>query len=345
MRYESNMRRIFIFGLLTTFVISEVHSSKVAPLLSLRDGNSIPAFGLGTWLGFSKKTLLVGEIITPKEDEVQKAVEWAIDAGYRHIDTAPVYGTEEQVGKAIKKKISQGTIERQDIFVTTKLWNDKHAKDDVVPALKESLKKLDMDYVDLYIIHFPVSLFPNGSISNVDYMETWQGMIDAQAQGLTKSIGVSNFNLKQLKRLMSLSSTKPAVLQIEINLTLQQPTVLAFCRSQDIKVMGYTPFGSLFYNKAKEDAPPPRIDDPNLVKIAEKYNKTVTQLTLRYLVELDVIPIPKSVTKSRLEQNFQVFDFTLSQQEKDLLKAFDKNYRTGLLKGWEDSPFYPFEKE
>ncbi|KAJ0170125.1 hypothetical protein K1T71_014053 [Dendrolimus kikuchii] len=320
-------------------IVTDVHSNGVAPLLKLNDGRSIPALGLGTWLGFAK----AGGRVKPKGDEVEMAVKWAIDAGYRHIDTAYIYDTEAQVGKALKEKLAEGVVKREDIFITTKLWNNKHAKEDVLPALRESLRILNLDYVDLYLIHWPIPLYPNGSISNVDYLDTWQGMIEAKAQGLAKSIGVSNFNQQQLDRLVSLSSVKPAVLQVEINLNLQQPALLDYCRSQDIKVTGYTPFGSLFHNKAEPDAPPPRIDDQSLLKIADKYNKTVPQIALRYLVELGVIPIPKSVTKSRVEQNLQVFDFSLTQAEKDLLRGFDRHYRTIAAKFWKDSPYYPFE--
>lgn len=328
-----------ILGFFTSFTTCVVYGSGVAPLLTLNDGKSIPAFGLGTWLGFSNG----GGRVTPKGDEIEKAVEWAIDAGYRHFDTAHIYDTEAQVGRALKKKIEQNDVKREELFITTKLWNDKHAKDDVVPALKKSLSTLNLEYVDLYLIHWPISLYSNGSLSDVDYLETWQGMIEAQVQGLTKSIGVSNFNQQQLDRLISLSSIKPAVLQVEINLNLQQPALLAYCRSQNIKVTGYTPFGSLFHNKAKADAPPPRTDDQNLLRIADKYNKTVPQIALRYLVDLGVIPIPKSITKSRVEQNIQIFDFTLDQKEKDLLRGFDRNYRTIFLNKWKVSPFYPFE--
>ncbi|KOB64387.1 Aldo-keto reductase, partial [Operophtera brumata] len=209
----------------------------------------------------------------------------------------------------------------------------------VVPALRESLAKLNLQYVDMYLIlacrsqrEYYLQLVMQGcsgagsmrvprqvepaadrSLSDTDYLETWQGMTEALHQGLTRSIGVSNFNQRQLERL-------------------------------NITVTGYTPFGSLFYSKAAEDAPPPRVDEPALQAIADKYNKTVPQITLRYMVELGVVPIPKSVTRSRIEQNLDVFDFTLTQQERDLLKSYDRNYRTIPVKNWITSPYYPFEK-
>ncbi|XP_022817101.1 aldo-keto reductase AKR2E4-like isoform X1 [Spodoptera litura] len=305
------------------------------PTLKLHDGHDIPALALGTWLGNNTK---------PAADEVVHAVSWAIDAGYTHIDTALVYKVEDQVGRAIAAKIAQG-VKREDLFITTKLWNDAHAQSAVVPALRQSLANLGLQYVDLYLIHWPVGQFLNGTYDYTDYVDTWRGMIEAKNLGLTRSIGVSNFNQQQIDRLLELGLEKPTVLQVEINLNLQQPELLAYCARQDIRVMGYTPFGSLFYNKALKTAPPPRVDDPALVEIANKYRKTVPQVALRYLVELGVIPLPKSLTKSRIEQNVQVFDFSLTQAERDVLKSFDRNYRTIPQYKWLDHPYYPFEKK
>ncbi|CAK1592961.1 unnamed protein product [Parnassius mnemosyne] len=279
-----------------------------------------------------------------KMDKAESAVKWAIDAGYRHIDTASIYDTEDEVGKAINKKVAEGAVKREHLFVTTKLWNDAHAREAVVPALRKSLETLNLDYVDLYLIHWPIAQYKNGTYYDVDYLETWEGMIEAKKLGHAKSIGVSNFNQQMLERLISKSSIKPAVLQVEINLNLQQPALREYCRQQNIVVTAYTPFGSVFPNRARSDAPPPRVDDPTLVQIANKYNKTVPQIVLRYLVELNVIPIPKTVTKSRVEQNIDIFDFELTQAERDLLKGYDKNYRTIAAKAWIDSPYYPFEK-
>ncbi|KAM3956215.1 uncharacterized protein ACR2FA_009809 [Aphomia sociella] len=330
---------VFVFALFV--YIHEVKSTGVAPNIKLNDGREIPALGLGTWLGFKRD----GSRVPVEDDSVEKAVGYAIDAGYRHVDTAHIYKTEEQVGRAINKKITEGVIKREDIFVTTKLWNDHHAKEDVVPALKESLKQLNLEYVDLFLIHWPVGLLANGSYDNTDILVTWQGMIEARDQGLTKSIGVSNFNEQQLNRLITLSHVKPAVLQVEVNLNLQQSSLLEYCRQQNITVTGYTPFGSLFPSKALDNAPPPRVDEPALVKLANKYNKTVPQITLRYLVEIGVIPIPKSTTKSRIEENLAVFDFSLTQKERDLLKSYDKGHRTIPVLHWIDHINYPFEKK
>ncbi|XP_048002214.1 aldo-keto reductase AKR2E4-like isoform X1 [Leguminivora glycinivorella] len=332
------MNLLAVFLLFAPMALA-LHSGGLAPWRPLNDNNKVPSFGLGTWLGFSDKGR-----VEPQGHEVEDAVAWAIDAGYRHIDTAHIYDTEDQVGRAIKKKIDDGTVKREDLFVTTKLWNDAHAREAVEPALRRSLQKLGLKYIDLYLIHWPVGTYANNSFDSTDYVDTWQGMIAAKEKGLTRSIGVSNFNQQQLERLIKASNVKPAMLQVELNLNLQQPSLLAYCRSQDILVTAYTPFGSLFPSKAKPDAPPPRVDDPELVSIAGKYNKTVPQIALRYLWELGVTPIPKSITRSRVEQNIQIFDFGLSAEERKKLAAFDRGYRTIDVKWWRESPHYPFEK-
>nr|XP_021196069.2 aldo-keto reductase AKR2E4 isoform X1 [Helicoverpa armigera] len=310
----------------------------VAPLIELNDGHTIPSLGLGTWLGFTKE----GTTAPVTDDSVQKAVELAIDVGYRHIDTAAIYSTEEQVGAAIKKKIAEGVVAREDLFITSKLWNDRHAPEAVVPALRESLARLQLDYLDLYLIHWPVGQFENGTFDATDYAETWKGMIDAKNRGLVKSIGVSNFNITQLQRLLSMTPVKPAVLQVEVNFNLQQSQLIEFCKMQNIAVVGYTPFGSLFHSKAAPDAPPPRTDEQALLRIADKYHKSVAQVALRYLIELGVIPIPKSVTPKRIRDNIEVFDFQLKRQEREVMKTYDRNYRTIAVTMWKESPYYPF---
>ncbi|CAD0206781.1 unnamed protein product [Chrysodeixis includens] len=344
-----------ILGLFCCFTLTASLRIVKPPTKKLNDGREIPAIALGTWLGnntreknISKTCKITSHFsqhgrVEPGQDEVEHAVTWAINAGYRHIDTAYVYQIEDQVGRAVNKKIAEG-IKREELFITTKLWNDAHAKDTVVPALRRSLASLGLDYVDLYLIHWPVAQFSNGTYDTADYLETWRGMIEAKKLGLARSIGVSNFNEKQIDRLLENKLEIPAVLQVEINFNLQQPSLLAYCKQKNIVVMGYTPFGSLFYHKARPGSPPPRIDDPALVEIAAKYRKTVPQIALRYLVELGVIPIPKSLTKSRIEQNIDIFDFYLELEEQNKLKDFDKNYRTIKQEKWLDSPYYPFER-
>ncbi|XP_063631338.1 aldo-keto reductase AKR2E4-like [Cydia splendana] len=281
-----------------------------APLVVLNDGHTMPTIALGTWLGNSS----TGRIV-PVGYETEQAVMWAFEAGYRHIDTAWTYHVEDQVGRAVKtvvdaynllhevtttpevcdakcyvkrfkKKLERSSnsmvppVSREEIFVTTKLWNDAHARRAVVRALRASLAQLRLSYVDLYLMHWPLGQFANGSYDSTHYVETWQGMMAARARNLTRSIGVSNFNQDMLENIRMHQLTTPAVLQIEWNINLQQPELLAYCRQHNISVMGYTPFGALM-NKQRADSPT-RIDDPQLTKMAAKYGKNVPQILLRY---------------------------------------------------------------
>ncbi|CAB3255411.1 unnamed protein product [Arctia plantaginis] len=273
-------------------------SMSSVPVVRLNDGRRMPGLALGTWLGIDSEK-------NQKGSEVEHAVLWALAAGYTQIDTAFIYGIEDQIGRALVKKFAEG-MKREDVYITTKLFNDAHAKDAVVPTLRKSLENLQLEYVDLYLIHFPTGIFENGTYDYTDYVETWRGMIEAKNLGLTKSIGVSNFNEEQINRLLEHGLEKPAALQVEVNLNLQQPALLSYCKEQDIAVMSYTPFGSLFYNKASSNAPPPRIDDPALVTIANKYNKTVPQITLRYLVSRPEGPVGYCICNIVLKCNINI---------------------------------------
>ncbi|KAL4712221.1 hypothetical protein ACJJTC_011082 [Scirpophaga incertulas] len=324
-------------------VLSVVNYNKAdvikTPTIKLNDGREMPRLALGTWLGNSTKGR-----IEPLSDEVERAVVAAIDVGYRHVDTAYAYKVENQVGRAIARKVAEG-IPREELFITTKLWNDRHAKDAVVPALRESLQALKLEYVDLYLIHWPVGQFSNQTFDYTHYLETWRGMMDAKRLGLARSIGLSNFNEQQIDRILLNHLDTPAVLQVEVNLNLQQPALLAYCRAKNIAVMGYTPFGSLFPGKARPDAPPPRFNDAELVAMANRYNKTVTQVVLQYLLNLGVVPIPKALSAAHILTNFEVFDFHLSAEDSERMKNYDRHYRTIPQLKWIEHPFYPFEKE
>ncbi|GBP00806.1 Aldo-keto reductase AKR2E4 [Eumeta japonica] len=310
-------------------------SSGVAPVITLNDGHLMPTLALGTGRGTAKEQDSI--------EEVRQAVFWALEAGYRHIDTASIYGDEEQVGQGIADAIAKGIVKREEVFVTTKLWNDKHACEDVVPALMESLGRLRLDYVDLYLIHFPIATNADGDPLNVDYLETWKGMEDAKKLGLARSIGVSNFNADQLSRLYQYSEIKPAVIEVEVNPTLTQHPLVDFSHRLGVAVMAFSPFGFVV-SRDSGDAPPPRADDPVLVTLANKYGKTVTQVVLRYLVDRGLVPIPKSVNKARLAQNINIFDFQLAPEEVAEIDKFNKNVRVIDGKGWEDYPNFPFER-
>ncbi|XP_059045332.1 aldo-keto reductase AKR2E4-like isoform X2 [Achroia grisella] len=305
----------------------------------LNDGHEIPVVALGTSLGH----LPDGTRVLSTNHSLARAVQWALEAGYKHIDTAPLYLVEDDVGLGVRNFVKNNAAHRKDVYVTTKLWNDAHERAEVIPALRKSLEDLQMDYVDLYLVHYPMAYKKNGSISSTDYLETWKGMEDAVFLNLTKSIGVSNFNLTQIQRLWSNSIIKPAVLQTEVNPTITETELIKWCKEHRVVVMAYSPFGGILGRKT--NAPPPRADDPLLIGLAEKYNKTVPQILLRYLVDRNVLPIPRSTNKERIEQNIDIFDFQLTSEEIAELSAFNRNYRLRNFVNWYDHPQFPFERK
>ncbi|XP_014363174.2 uncharacterized protein LOC106714606 [Papilio machaon] len=302
-----------------------------APVTLLNDGNKMPILALGT--AGSKDDI----------SRMRQAVYWAIEAGYRHIDTAEFYRDEVEVGLGIADAIKKGLVTREDLFITTKLWNNHHARSAVIPALQESLKRLGLNYVDLYLVHSPIAIKDDGTAEDIDYLETWHGMEDAKKRGLAKSIGVSNFNSEQISRIIKECEVKPAVNQIEVNPTLSQEPLIAYCRSVDVAVMSYSPFGFMV-SRRKQDTPPPRFDDPELIKIAQKYGKSTSQIILRYLIDRGTTPIPKSTSKDRIIQNIDIFDFSLTDEEIDSIKKFNKNIRVYDFIEWKDHPYYAFNK-
>ncbi|CAG9791334.1 unnamed protein product [Diatraea saccharalis] len=281
----------------------------------LSSGYEIPMIGLGT---YARKA---------DTGQFRQAVEWGIEAGYRHIDTASCYKNEEEVGEAISNKIYQGIVSRQDLFVTTKLWNDSHAEQDVIPALKSSLNRLKLDYVDLYLIHWPVSVNSMGEDMKIDFVETWRGMEAAVKEGLVKSIGVSNFNEEQLTRLLQNAIIKPVVNQFEINPTLTQHKLVDFCKKRSIMPVAYTPLGLISEARPEFIGKDAIKTDPKLGEIAKKYKKTRAQIALRYLIQRGVAVLPKSFTKSRIEENLNIFDFELSEQEMAIVDSYNIDHR------------------
>lgn len=302
------------------------------------NGYEVPIFGLGTWKS--------------KPGEVTQAVKDAIDIGYRHIDGAHVYGNEKEVGAAIKAKIAEGVVKREDLFITSKLWNTFHRPNLVEPAIKRTLADLGLDYVDLYLIHWPHGfkeggdLFPTNAegsleLSDVDYLDTWKAMEDVLAKGLTKNIGVSNFNSEQITRLLENATVKPVTNQVECHPYLAQKKLSDFCKERDILITAYSPLGSPDRPWAKPDDPK-LLEDKKLIDLGKKYNKTPAQILIRYQVDRGHIVIPKSVTKSRIAQNMNIFDFKLSPEDIAYIDTFDCNGRICPVEGSKASPYYPF---
>jgi diketogulonate reductase-like aldo/keto reductase len=259
--------------------------------LKLTDGQLIPQLGLGVW-----------QISSAKTSDVVLA---ALEANYRHIDTASAYGNEESVGAAIR----MSGIPRESIFVTTKLWNSDHGNPE--RALDTSLRKLKMDYVDLYLIHFPVR----------QRRQSWRALEALRAQGKTRSIGVSNFTIAHLNELLAESETAPAVNQVEFHPYLNQQDLLAFCRAKGIVIEAYSP---LTHGE--------RLKDPKLVAIAKKYSspkaKSTAQILIRWALQHGLVVIPKSSNRRRIFENADVFDFEISRDDMRLLDSFNENLRT-----------------
>jgi diketogulonate reductase-like aldo/keto reductase len=259
--------------------------------LKLNDGNLIPQLGLGVW-----------QISSAKTSDVVLA---ALEAGYPHIDTASAYGNEESVGAAIR--ISG--IPRESIFVTTKLWNSDHGSPE--RALDTSLRKLKMNYVDLYLIHFPVR----------QRRQSWRALEALQKKGKTRSIGVSNFTIAHLSELLAGSEIVPAVNQVEFHPYLYQQDLLAFCRAKGIVVEAYSP---LTHGE--------RLKDPKLVAIAKKYSspkaKSTAQILIRWALQHGLVVLPKSSNRRRIFENADVFDFEISEDDMRLLDSFHENLRT-----------------
>ncbi|EFX86053.1 hypothetical protein DAPPUDRAFT_208580 [Daphnia pulex] len=313
----------------------------VVPTVKLNNGCTIPIVGLGTWKS--------------KPGEVKQAVVEAITAGYRHIDCAFAYGNEEEVGAGIKQKIDDGTVTRNDLFITSKVWNTFHSFNKVEVAIRQSLKNLGLDYLDLYLIHWPMGyqentvLFPKDDegkfiFSDVDYLETWKGLEHCAKLGLTKSIGMSNFNSLQLKRILDNTTIKPVVNQVECHPYLNNSKLIQFCKEHDIVVTAYSPLGSPDRPWAKPEDPV-IFEDPKLKELAQKYNRSPVQIILRFQTQRGVVVIPKSVTKERIVDNLNCTDFELTEEDVKYIETFDCNGRVCALDWVKDHPYYPFNVE
>ena len=260
----------------------------IKPVMELNSGAKIPVLGLGFW------KIPIGKIC-------EDAVLAALDAGYRHIDTASIYGNEGSIGKALKK----ASIPREDIFITTKLWNDDH--DNPQKALSDSLRKMQLDYVDLYLIHFPT----------LERNNSWKILEGIYGEGKAKSIGVSNFTIRHLKQLLEKAEIAPSVNQVEFHPYLYQKELLDFCNEKGIWLEAYSPLTHGY-----------KLKDQKLVKIARRYNKSTAQILIRWGLQHNLIVLPKSEKKARITENSLVFDFEISEHDMKTLDGFDEGLRT-----------------
>jgi len=268
--------------------------------ITLNDGHKMPLFGLGVYNA-------VG-------DDARQAVKFALQNGYRMIDTAALYGNEAEVGQAIK----ESGIQREDIFVVSKLWSKHHGYDECLQAFDASLKKLDIGYVDLYLIHTPT---PGKNI------DSYKALLKLKEEGVLRSVGVSNFGIHHLKEMEKVRLPTPAVNQIELNSFWRLDDIVNYCTEKGIAPMGYCP---LFRGRKN--------DDPVLVEMATRYKKTVPQLLIRWSVQKNYITIPKSTKKERIIENADVFGFVLSEEDMKILDNMPTE-QCAALRGITESPW------
>jgi 2,5-diketo-D-gluconate reductase A len=261
---------------------------------TLNNGQKIPQLGLGVYK--------VGQ------DIAVDLVQMAIEAGYRRIDTAALYDNEQEVGAGIRKS----GLAREEIFVTTKIWNDRQGYDNALEAIDESLTRLNIEYLDMLLIHWPAP-------TQDKFVETWQAFEKVLESGRVRGIGVSNFNPNHLEKLLAAGGTVPAINQVELHPGLQQAEVRAFNASHGIATEAWSPLARGRFN-----------ENPILVAIAEKYGKSVAQIIIRWHIELSNLVIPKSSNPDRLRENIDVFDFELTRDDLDSIAALDSGFRTGL---------------
>ncbi|XP_069356732.1 aldo-keto reductase AKR2E4-like [Maniola hyperantus] len=283
----------------------------------MNDGNWIPTTGFGTYM-----------VDLNNRPYMPQAVKWAIQAGYRHIDTATYYTSEDKIGEATSDLIKRGIVKRSELFITSKLPLAVGTRKQVIPAIRDSLKNLQTDYVDLYLIHTPRNVL---SVKNHDILEIWKGLEDAKRMGLTRSIGVSNCNSTEINKILVHSETPPAVNQIETNPTFTNLELVAYCQSKGIVVTGYAPLGFLVPRSFNVQSIPPTFKDPLLVGMAKKHGVGVNQVLLRYLVDRNVLPLVASLKKEHIESNINIFNFTMSPKDILLINEFNKNVKVHII--------------
>ena len=259
--------------------------------VKMNDGHMIPVVGLGTWK-------------SEPGEATYKAVLNSINAGYRHIDTARAYDNEADVGRAVK----DADVDRKELFITTKLWNRSHGYDEAIKACEKSLERLGCEYIDLYLIHWPLKDKRNDS---------WKAFIELQKRGLCKSIGVSNFTIEHLKELEDKFGVIPAVNQVEFHPYHYQKDLLEYCNSKNIIIEAYSP---LVHAK--------RMGEERLVTISEEMGKTPAQILIRWAMQRGMVVLPKSVNENRIIENFAVFDFKISDSLMKRLDDLDERYVT-----------------
>lgn len=300
--------------------------------IKLNSGFEMPALGLGTWKSEPNK---VGE-----------AVKYALlEAGYKHIDGAAIYRNEPEIGLAYEEVFK--TIKREDVFITSKLWNTNHARADVLTACKQTLLDLHLDYLDLYLMHWGIAFkhgddlepMQDGKVvtQNTPIQETWEAMESLVKDGLVKSIGVANFTRPMLDSLLSYAVIKPAVNQVEMHPYLSQVELLKYCKQKGIVVTAYSPLG----RQGVPTVTAPRLfDEPIIIELSKKYGRPLSQIILNWALVRGTVAIPKSVTPERIKENIGAYDFTLTKDDMEKIDGLNQNLRIVDPSDWWGVPYF-----
>jgi len=306
---------------------SETAESTVAPLESLKQkytfidnlpktklnsGREMPLIGLGTWKS--------------KKGEIKEAVISALRSGYRHIDCAEYYANEDEVGEGLQKVFAEGFVKREEVFLTSKLWNNHHSEDSVKPALQSILKNLRVDYLDLLLIHWPVT-GNVGPTVQPPIMETWQAMEKLVSEGLVRSIGISNFSVKKIDQILTYAKIPPAVSQVEVHPYWRQDNMIQYCKGKGIHVTAYSPLGSPDSSAMFRRSGPKLMDDPKLNAIAKKLGKSPAQCLIRWGIQHGTSILPKSVNSGRIKANIDVLSWELPRGDFDALCSLQTQMR------------------